>query len=130
MTQAAATDLDPVSASTMAVLQNHMAAMNTMDPATIAADYAEDCVVMTTFADGPVRGRAGIEAWVKTDLAEMMKALGSPTGDVEPEYTLKTLVADGEYGYLVVELGGNRRGTETYHIRDGKILFESATFFL
>lgn len=121
--------LDPVSASTMAVLHSHMEAMGTLDPVRIAADYADDCVVITTFADAPVRGRQGIEDWVRTDLARMMTALGAADGG-EPEYTLTSLVADGEYGYLVVDLGGGRRGTETYHVRDGKVQFESAPFFL
>lgn len=123
------TELDPTSAATMAVLQSHMQAMTTLDPERIAADYAEDSIVHTTFADGPVVGRRGIEDWVRTDLPRMMAALGGADG-TEPAYELTTLTATGEYGYLVVQLGDGRHGTETYHVRDGKIAFKSATFFI
>lgn len=123
-------DLDPVAAATLTVLKRHKAAMSTMDPATIAADYSEDAVVITSFTEEAVKGRDGIDKWVTGELSELMIALGSPTGDVEPEYTLTALTADGEYGYLSVKLGGPRRGTETYHVRNDEILFESATFFL
>ncbi|MFT3662915.1 MAG: hypothetical protein QM809_16535 [Gordonia sp. (in: high G+C Gram-positive bacteria)] len=130
MTLTTPEELDATSAATMAVLQSHMRAMSTMDPAVIAADYAEDCVVHTSFAEGPVVGRQGVEEWVETELPAMMQTLGAPRDGVEPVYTLTTLTANGEYGYLVVDLQNGAKGTETYHCRDGEILFESATFFL
>jgi len=112
-----------ISAASLAVVHRHMAAMDTGDPHTIAADYSEDTVVMTTLADEPVRGRAGIEGWVREKLPDLLEALhGDPV--------IRSIVAVGEYVHLVVDLGEGRHGTETYHVRDDLILFESATFFL
>lgn len=114
--------MDETAAASLAVVQRHMAAMQTRDPATVAADYAEDTVVITTLADGPVHGRAGIEAWVREELPALLEVL-----DGEPDVRMEAL---GEYVHLVVTLGPGRFGTETYHVRNDEIVFESATFFL
>lgn len=121
-------DLDPVSAATLAVMTRHAQNMASRDGQTIAADYAEDTVVFTSFSpEGPVLGRAGIAKWIDDNLANFEAALAGPDG--APPAMVR-FTAEGEYGYLVVDLGGGRYGTETYHVRDDLILFESATFFL
>ena len=124
----AAQDLDPVSAATLAVMARHAQAMATRDGATIAADYAEDTVVYTSFSpEGPVLGRQGIADWIDKNLEAFEAALATPDGTPP---TMRVFTANGEYGYLVVDLGAGRYGTETYHVRNDEILFESATFFV
>ncbi|ALJ19766.1 hypothetical protein [Microbacterium sp. No. 7] len=122
-----ADELDPVSAATLAVMQRHMQAMTTRDPDTIAADYAENTVVSTTLADGLVIGRQGVADWVRDNIDSFEAALASSDGTPP---ALRLLITKGEYGHLIVDLGDGRHGTETYHVRDNEILFESATFFL
>lgn len=121
-------ELDAVSAATLAVMTRHAQAMASRDGATIAADYAQDTVVYTSFSpDGPVLGRQGIADWIDANLEAFEIAMADPDGNPP---TMRVFTARGEYGYLVVDLGGGRYGTETYHVRNDEILFESATFFL
>ncbi len=119
--------LDPVSAHTLAVMQRHVQAMATRNPDTIAADYAENTIVSTTFANDFVIGRKGIAGWVRKNLDSFEAALASKDG-APPK--MVQFIAKGEYGHLIVDLGDGRHGTETYHVRNNEILFESATFFL
>lgn len=129
---------DPVSAATLEVMQRHAETMATRDGDAIAADYAEDTVVFTAFfgegtegiGDGHeiVRGRQAIADWVEAYLPAFEKVAEGMVDNAQD--ALVRFRADGEYGHLVVDLGNGRHGTESYHVRDGKILFESATFFL
>lgn len=121
-------DFDAVSASTLAVLNRHIEAAASGDAKRIAADYAEDAVIYVSFIDQPLVGRDAIEKWAAESFQAETKDLRDEQGEAHPEF--KTLTSHGEYGYLVVELPNGAKGTETYHIRNNEILFESATFFM
>lgn len=112
-------ELDAVSRQTIEVMERHAAAMRTRDIDIIASDYTDDTIVMTTLFPEPLIGKA----MLKEAIGEAMK-IPPITSDEEPQFVRKQAV--GEYGYLVFENSG-LTGTETYIVRDGKIVFESAT---
>lgn len=114
--------LDVLSRQTIEVMERHAAAMHSRDVDIIAADYAEDTIVMTTLFPEPLIGKA----MLKAAIAEAMK-IPPITAEEDPVFHRKQAV--GEYGYLVFENSG-LTGTETYIVRDGKIVFESATITL
>ncbi|WP_426518181.1 hypothetical protein ACPPVQ_02210 [Diaminobutyricibacter sp. McL0618] len=121
-------DFDAISASTLAVMQRHAEASASGDAKRIAADYAEDAVILISFIDHPLVGRAAIEEWAANSFQAETEGLRDDAGEAHPEF--KTFTSHGEYGYLVVELPTGAKGTETYHIRNDEILFETATFFM
>lgn len=110
---------DEAGRATMAVIERHAAAMHTRDVETIVADYTDDTIVTTTLFPAPLIGKDALRAAV----AEALK-IPPITAEEEPKFIRKEAI--GEYGYLVFESSG-LTGTETYVVRNGKIVFESAT---
>jgi hypothetical protein len=114
--------MDKIAAASMAVVDRHIAAMATGDVETIAADYAEDTVIITTLAPHPLIGKAAMKEFLQGLLAHPE---AFDTG-ATPTFTRKEAI--GEYVYLAFDLGDGQSGTETYHVRDGEVIFETATF--
>ncbi|PWV68945.1 nuclear transport factor 2 family protein [Nocardia neocaledoniensis] len=107
----------------MAVVDRHIAAMSTRDVETIAADYSEDTVIITTLAPEPLIGKAAMKAFLATLLAA-----GAAEVDAAASPTFIRKEAVGEYVYLAFDLGNGRTATETYHVRNDLVVFETATF--
>lgn len=110
------------------VMRRHGRAMASMDPDFIAEDYADDAVVICNMIDKPAVGKAEIRDMIDKILHSelMQKAAAHPdelTGDDEVTDT-----AHGEYClHIFKNTSMGMSGVETYHVRDNKIVFESAT---
>ncbi|TDP37782.1 SnoaL-like protein [Nocardia ignorata] len=116
-------EVDEIAAASMAVVDRHIAAMSTRDIDTIAADYSEDTVIITTLAPEPLIGKAAMKAFLATLMAAGAQELDTAAA---PTFTRKEAV--GEYVYLAFDLGNGRTATETYHIENDRVVFETATF--
>jgi len=119
---AAGADLDKLGGETLAVMERHVEAMKTRDVEKIAADYAEDTVVIATLFPKPIIGKEAL----RKAIAEALRIppITSPT---EPVFKRKEAV--GELGFQIFENEG-LIGSETYVVRDGKIVFETADITL
>lgn len=102
------------------VVERHGRAM-AADVETILADYSEDAVVITNLADKPLVGHKEIGEFLRTILA-------NPPQVLKGEDILYCHQAYGEEYVLHVfgKQNSEAFGAETYQIRDGKIIFESA----
>ncbi len=118
---AGTSDLDRSGRETMAVLDRHIAAMPTKDVETIVSDYSDDTIVIVTLFPEPIVGKEALRKAV----AEVVKMPVDPNAPKELKFLRKEAI--GEYGYLVVDAGA-AIVTETYVVRGGKVVFESATF--
>ncbi|ELY0895657.1 hypothetical protein AAEX31_004713 [Pseudomonas aeruginosa] len=117
-----ASERDKQAKKTLTVIERHARSMGTNNPKTIAADYAEDAVVMGTIFSKTVIGRDDVE----TSVAELLK--NSTGGTAVSDIRMLKHEAVGEYGYLVFE-SDTFAGTETYVVRNGSIAFESCTIY-
>lgn len=102
------------------VVERHGRAMAT-DVETILSDYAEDAVVVTNLAEKPLMGHKEIGEFIS-------KILNNPPKALEGEDILYCHQAYGEE-YVIHVFGKENSkafGAETYQIRNGKIVFESA----
>ncbi|MEU6561587.1 nuclear transport factor 2 family protein [Nocardia nova] len=114
--------MDKIAEASMAVVDRHIAAMTTGNVDTIAADYSEDTVIITTLSPEPLIGKTAMKAFLK-GLLDNPDAFD--TG-ATPAFTRKEAI--GEYVYLAFDLGNGRTGTETYHVKNNEVVFETATF--
>ncbi|WP_179043058.1 YybH family protein [Sphingobium lactosutens] len=108
-----------LSTGAMAVIERHAVAFGTKDVDAILSDYYESAVLFTTIADKPLVGHSEIRRFLE-DLFTSSPSLGErPVNPIRKDAT-------GEYAYVLFE-NNEIRGTETYVIRDGKIVCESST---
>lgn len=119
---ASSVDLDKQAKETMAVMERHAEAMKTRDVDKIVADYSEDTIVIATLFPKPIVGHEELRKAV----VEALKIPPISDGDTV-KYTRKEAI--GELGYLIFENSG-LTGTETYIVRNGKIVFETANITL
>lgn len=110
---------DSQAQKTLSIIERHQHAMDTKDIQVIAADYADDAIIMGTVFSKTLVGKAELEAAV----AEL---LGDFTPDVNVHFLKKEAI--GEHGYLVFE-SDTFFGTETYTVKNDKIVFESCTIY-
>ncbi|MGC4250452.1 MAG: hypothetical protein QM605_03010 [Sphingobium sp.] len=125
------TPADKVSQETLAILDQHEASMRSNDPDTIAADYSEDVILLLSFVPKPIIGKAAQKAFLvelfgaakgKSVFDVVLKDIGGTPS--QPRMLRREAV--GNYAYLIADLGIAIL-TETYVMRDGKIVFESVT---
>jgi hypothetical protein len=117
-----AADLDKVGKETLAVMERHAEMMKTRDVEKIVADYSDDTIVIATLFPEPIVGKDALRKAV----ADVLKI--PPVAEAaEPTFTRKEAV--GELGYQIFETEG-LTGTETYVVRNGKIVFETANITL
>ncbi|MGC4250296.1 MAG: hypothetical protein QM605_02200 [Sphingobium sp.] len=118
-----ANQVDAATKVTRAVMERHAEAMKSRDVEAIAADYSEDVVVVATLFGKPIVGKA-----------EMKKAIGQFLAMKVDPLTMGNLEKvredfRGEYGYWTFQdKATGKIATETYVVRKGKIVFETATF--
>jgi uncharacterized protein (TIGR02246 family) len=93
-------------------INEHMRALREHDLAAFVDGYAEDA--MFILGAEPVVGREAIHAM----FAPMMDSMPTDTN-------LDLMVVRGEYAYITYEQNGVR-GSDTFHVRDGKIVMQSA----
>ena len=107
--------------STKDVIDNHLKCFGAGDLNGILSDYAPDAVLFTP--DGPLRGVDGIRPLFEAMIAEFAKPGAA--------FNMKRQSIEGDYGYLLwtAETADNRYevGTDTFVVRDGKIVAQSFT---
>ena len=108
-------------ASTKDVLDNHLKSFGEGDLEGILSDYAPDAVLFTP--EGPLRGADAIRPLFQAMIAEFGKS-----GAV---FSMKQQDVEGEYAYILwtAETADNvyELGTDTFVVRDGKIVAQSFT---
>lgn len=96
---------------TMAVLQHHAAALAAGDLDEIMVDYADDAVFISDDS-GILAGAAAIREHFSTP---------SGLADITPT----VLHVHGDYLYVCWTADGVRLGTDTFVVRDGRIVFQT-----
>jgi len=108
-------------ASTKEVLDNHLKCFGEGDLEGILSDYAPGAVMFTS--DGPLRGADAMRPLFQAMIAEF----GKP-GAV---FSMKRQFVEGDYAYILwtAETADNvyELGTDTFVVRDGKIVAQSFT---
>ena len=108
-------------ASTKDVLNNHLKCFGEGDLKGILSDYAPGAVLFTS--DGPLRGADAIRPLFQTMIAEF----GKPGAT----FSMKQQSIEGDYGYIlwtaVSADNVYEMGTDTFVVRDGKIVAQSFT---
>jgi len=108
-------------ASTKEVLDNHLKCFGEGDLEGILSDYAPGAVMFTS--DGPLRGADAMRSLFQAMIAEF----GKP-GAV---FSMKRQFVEGDYAYILwtAETADNvyELGTDTFVVRDGKIVAQSFT---
>jgi uncharacterized protein (TIGR02246 family) len=106
-------------ATTREVLDHHLKALAEGDLEGIMADYAPDAVLFTQ--GGPLKGLAAIRPAFAAAATEFSQPGAT--------FDLKLLSVDGDHAYIVwtAETARNtyELGTDTFVIRDGKIVAQS-----
>jgi ketosteroid isomerase-like protein len=107
--------------STRDVLNHHLKCIGEGSLEGILSDYAPEAVLFT--ADGPLKGPAAMRPLFEAMVAEFAKP--------GMTFTMKQLAVEGDYAYIVwtAETADNvyELGTDTYAVRDGKIVVQSMT---
>jgi ketosteroid isomerase-like protein len=103
--------------TTASVLQHHIQALLARQLDELLKDYCEESVVCT--ADNTAKGLKGIRAMfeglVKAFPAQILANMKSVKQDI-----------NGEYAYVIwTMLPAIKLGSDTFHVRDGKILMQS-----
>lgn len=105
---------------TLAVVKHHYDALIARDVEAIMSDYAEDVVMLTNLADGPVLGSAAVRETVEG-------AMSILTPEVVKQCKIDKMVAYGDKAIVVFAWGTVIPfGTDTYIVQNGKIVYESA----
>jgi len=108
-------------ASTKNVINHHLKCFGERDLQGILSDYAPDAVLFTS--NGPLQGVNAIRSLFQT----MIEEFGKPGAT----FTMKQQFAEGDYAYILwsAETCDNvyELGTNTFVVRDGKIVAQSFT---
>jgi ketosteroid isomerase-like protein len=108
-------------ASTKDVLSNHLKCFGEGDLKGILSDYAPGAVLFTS--NGPLRGVDEIRPLFQAMIAEF----GKPGA----RFSMKQQLVEGDYAYILwaAETADNvyELGTDTFVVRDGKIVAQSFT---
>jgi ketosteroid isomerase-like protein len=108
-------------ASTKDVLDHHLKCFGEGDLQGILSDYAPTAVLFTP--DGPLRGADAIRP--------LFQALVAEFGKPGTTFSMKQQFVEGEHAYILwsAETADNvyELGTDTFVVRDGKIVAQSFT---
>jgi len=103
------------------VLEHHLKCFGAGDLKGILSDYAPGAVLFTS--DGPLKGADAIRSLFQTMITEFEKPGAA--------FSLKQQFVEGDYAYILwsAETADNvyEAGTDTFVIRDGKIVAQSFT---
>lgn len=110
---------------TRAVVEHHLDALRANDLEDTMADYTEESTII---ASGTVF--KGIEA-IRGVMQGALESLFVPGAY---EFPIDSHTVDGEYSVITWRLtcpaGTFPFGTDTFHVRDGKILFQSGALYV
>ena len=99
---------------TQAILDHHSATLQAGDIDGVLEDYSEDSVLITNLG-GIVKGLAGLRA-----------AFGAVKDFPGFEHTVEHV--DGDYAFITWKMDGIPFGTDTFVVRDDKIVLQTAAF--
>lgn len=103
--------------TTRAVLDHHMQALDAADLDAILEDYAPDRVFIS--GDNILRG------------PEALKAIfGRVPAGMASQMNMQHSVCDGEIAYIVWTMPNGAKGTDTFVVRDGKIVVQTVANFM
>jgi ketosteroid isomerase-like protein len=103
--------------TTRAVLDHHMATLDAADVDGIMEDYAEDCVFIS--GDNVLRG---LDA-VRSVFARVPAGMAS-------HMQMQHSICDGDIAYIVWTMPNGSKGTDTFVLRDGKIVVQTVANFM
>ena len=107
--------------STRDVIDHHLRAFAERDLKGVLSDYAPDAVFFTQH--GPLKGADAISPLFQALIAEFAKPGAA--------FSMKQQVVEGDYAYIrwTAETADNvyELGTDTFVVRDGKIVAQSFT---
>jgi ketosteroid isomerase-like protein len=107
--------------ATKDVIDHHLGSFGERDLKGVLSDYARDAVLFT--ADGPLKGVDSIRPLFEQLLADF----GKPGAT----FSMKLQSVEGNYAYILwtAETADNvyEVGTDTFVVRDGKIIAQSFT---
>jgi ketosteroid isomerase-like protein len=107
--------------STKDVLDHHLKCFSQGDLEGVLSDYAPDAVLFTP--DGPLRGATAIRPLFQAMIAEFAKPGAA--------FRMKQQFIEGSYAYILwtAETADNvyELGTDTFFVRDGKMVAQSFT---
>ena len=122
MVAAAALDAAPALAQDFTpeqIIQRHVDAANRGDSAAMAADYAEDAEILEM--GRAIHGRAAIQA--------AFDGIFGPKAKTKFTVTPTRIWSDGDTGFITwTGNGGAVKGSDTYLVRQGKILAQAVFF--
>ncbi len=98
---------------TQAVVDHHLEALRAGDVDGVLGDYADDAVLITNLG-GVVKGRDALRA-----------AFGAAGG--LPGFEPVASHVEGDLAYITWKMTGITLGTDTFVLRDGKIVMQTAT---
>ncbi len=108
-------------ATTRDVLDHHLKSFAACDLEGILSDYAPAAILFTT--DGPIKGTSALRRFFQAMIAEFAKPGAS--------FSMKQYFVEGDYAYILwnAETADNlyELGTDTFTVRDGKIVAQSFT---
>ncbi len=108
-------------ALTKNVLDHHLKSFGEGDLRGILSDYAPDAVLFT--AEGPLTG--------KDEIGPLFQAMIAEFGKPGAAFSMKKSYVEGDYAYILwaAETADNvyEIGTDTFVVRDGKIVAQSFT---
>jgi hypothetical protein len=105
---------------TQKVVGHHIKSMARGNMEAVLSDYTEESVVY--WAEGTSKGLAEIELFAQRFLDSL------PEGFWQNAKTLQASF-DGEVGYTLWESPGVPMGTDTYIVRDGKIMVQTFAMY-
>ncbi len=103
--------------TTLAVLDHHMKAMDEADVDGVMSDYAEDCV----FISG---------ATILRGIDQVRNVFTRVPAGMASQMHMDHYVADGDIAYIVWSMPNGSKGTDTFVMRDGKILVQTVANFM
>jgi hypothetical protein len=107
---------------TKAVVGHHTRALAKGDIEGLLSDYTEESVIY--WAEGASRGLAEIQAFAENFWASIPEGFWKNASTIRAEF-------DGEIGYtLWASTAGVPLGTDTYIVRDGKIMVQTFAMYV
>lgn len=103
--------------TTRAVLDHHMTAMDAADVDGVMADYADDCIFIS--GDNILRGPDA----VRNVFTRVPAGMAS-------QMNMQHSVCDGDIAYIVWTMPNGAKGTDTFVLRDGKIVVQTVANFM
>lgn len=113
----------PTNEQALALTDRHIAQLQARDAEALAADYADDAVILTNLCGRPLQGKEDVRRYCEGLVRQAEKEIGSLT---DPSAKITVRQAAGELSCVGFENRAQKQcGVLTQRIRGRKIIFES-----